>query len=763
MTSTYYPTSFPSPAGFKLPAMSPTSTTRTPSHSSLTFTTPHRYPSEDTRRPVVSDHEYDRYVRQGSPMQIEIEGVASSSYATSPLPPNGHSHPIPPTQSSTTSTNHSRHPSLSLNTSGLHGSRASTESAIQSPMTLSPLQMDLDTLKTNLEAVWKQAAKNISSLHTSTNEKDNKINSLTAQNKRLEEVLNRQQREIQEGMQQLRFGESRMNRAMQEIQQIKEQASREKSILNQANSRLWKDIAKLEGEKRELKVKLDAQAEYARLCRQQLAEASGKANVTVKLEEKDSPVEGQIPLSQVEEAIQVRLKRQEEGYSREINGLHDALAKSRQRITELEVHVNGLSAAMEPQHERSQVTKQHPSLQQIFSSRRPSIPGRIQATSFSSPVTPNAVVGSAISETTREHALKMPPGNSNGFSKFSEQTDYSRDESNARRHSVFDSPIVNHNYDPMPRRHSQSTVQTDRRSVGSISTNSDQDSPIMNSMTPPMSVKPPSHSPSALDPPQSSPSPPIAQVPSTYVGPLHGWRPVFSNDQVPQAATTQRKGSQEIPCQTGSPPWKLKTSPQAQPETIKNVHMRAPSVSTSERPSKRSKIEDSGSANQTVDNERSLGERPRPAPRITVPVTVGETRKPPSSPSTPMSNTVDLTQTRPHTQSSTSMTEQQSSNIPTQSQSSRQERRPNTPAEAQSLDMSPDERVMFSAIGRVLMRKKEDINYKCALCRLEKVQPATSFGQDTPIGSVTRHVKETHVMFWNEISKSYFEANPSKY
>jgi hypothetical protein len=107
--------------------------------------------------------------------------------------------------------------------------------------------------------------------------------------------------------------------------ETKKQAIYEREVLSFANERLWEDKLKLEGEKRELKVKLDAETEYARLCRQQLAKRDGQnstpnesqANekpVRVKMEideESSDPTDSvQIPLAQVEEVIYDRLKHQ---------------------------------------------------------------------------------------------------------------------------------------------------------------------------------------------------------------------------------------------------------------------------------------------------------------------------------------------------------------------------------------------------------------------------------------------------------------------
>ncbi|KAF8529154.1 hypothetical protein BU17DRAFT_80345 [Hysterangium stoloniferum] len=75
-------------------------------------------------------------------------------------------------------------------------------------------------------------------------------------------------------------------------------------------------------------------------------------------------------------------------------------------------------------------------------------------------------------------------------------------------------------------------------------------------------------------------------------------------------------------------------------------------------------------------------------------------------------------------------------------------------------ELSPDEKIMFKSLSRVLGKKKdvETGTWKCTVCKQEKMSQPVSFGEDTPVGVVTQHVKIIHRQFWKELKA----ANPAE-
>lgn len=114
---------------------------------------------------------------------------------------------------------------------------------------------------------------------------------------------------------------SRLIKDIRDADESRKRALREREMLSEANARLWEDKARLEGEKRELRVKLDTETEFAKLCRLELdkrKESSSAQGVKVKMEEDDERQpndrsEGvSVPLERVEDIIEKRLRTQAE-------------------------------------------------------------------------------------------------------------------------------------------------------------------------------------------------------------------------------------------------------------------------------------------------------------------------------------------------------------------------------------------------------------------------------------------------------------------
>ena len=92
-------------------------------------------------------------------------------------------------------------------------------------------------------------------------------------------------------------------------------------------------------------------------------------------------------------------------------------------------------------------------------------------------------------------------------------------------------------------------------------------------------------------------------------------------------------------------------------------------------------------------------------------------------------------------------------------------------------EMTQDERLIFTSLSRVLVKKRDNDGWKCVLCRCvsangcvafflislmriavlnrqEKKSPTAIFGETTPIGVVTHHVKSIHPLFWKDLGNN---------
>ena len=225
-------------------------------------------------------------------------------------------------------TSHQRHPTLSLDTRNLPNPRPSPFTPSLPPESspsfnpsdpASSLLADLTSLKSGLESLWNISSKKLHVLHSTVSGHAETIRSVSLANSRLESAMTQQQAELSKELERL-GGEN--NRLMLEIRgadEARKKALREREMLGDANARLWEDKARLEGEKRELRVKLDAETEFAKLCRLELEKMTAESQqqgVKVKMEEDDGqhPNAGleeiRIPLVHVEEIIKKKLQCQ---------------------------------------------------------------------------------------------------------------------------------------------------------------------------------------------------------------------------------------------------------------------------------------------------------------------------------------------------------------------------------------------------------------------------------------------------------------------
>ena len=233
-------------------------------------------------------------------------------------------------------TSYQRHPSLSLDTRNLSTSGPSpftpTRPTATSPVPSdvpSPLHADLTSLKSGLESLWNLSSKKLHVLHSTISAQADTLRSLSMTNANLDSTITQQQGLLSQQIDRLSVENVRLTKEARDAEEGRTKAFREREILSDANARLWEDKARLEGEKRELRVKLHAETDFARLCQLELEKAKAKERgreesqpaqrVKVKMEEdedkrvndaNDGGAEVRVPLVHVEELIERRLQYQ---------------------------------------------------------------------------------------------------------------------------------------------------------------------------------------------------------------------------------------------------------------------------------------------------------------------------------------------------------------------------------------------------------------------------------------------------------------------
>ncbi|KAF8529153.1 hypothetical protein BU17DRAFT_80343 [Hysterangium stoloniferum] len=322
-------------------------------------------------------------------------------------------------RSQSRSRSHLRHPNLSLDTNHApnqphhFSSRSSGDNSPSFSPSVNPnLNADLQVLRSGLESVWSLTSKQLHSLHTTLAAKAEQNQTLSATHGQLQTSIVEQHEALSREVERLRAENAKLAAEKLNIDETRRHAIYEREVLGIANERLWEDKVKLEGEKRELKVKLDAETEYSRLCQQELAKRDGQTvnpnasqaderPVRVKMEVdeagSDQTNSAQIPLVQVEEVIYARLKHQADDFGREIRDVYENLAKSQTRATELEAllrrYVNPSNPNQTPQHLNNPPGGQAiPPPVQPYSRLHPSA---------LSPVTPQTAILSSVSEADR--------------------------------------------------------------------------------------------------------------------------------------------------------------------------------------------------------------------------------------------------------------------------------------------------------------------------------------------------------------------------
>jgi hypothetical protein len=181
------------------------------------------------------------------------------------------------------------------------------------------LHDDLTSLKSSLEALWNQSSKKLHGLHSALASQNEALHSFSVTKNNLESTITQQQAALSQELERLSVENSRLIKDIREVDETRKRALREREMLSEANARLWEDKARLEGEKRELRVKLDAETEFVKLCRLELDkrnESQSDQGIKVKMEEgeerqSNGGSEGiRVPLAQVEEIIEKRLRSQ---------------------------------------------------------------------------------------------------------------------------------------------------------------------------------------------------------------------------------------------------------------------------------------------------------------------------------------------------------------------------------------------------------------------------------------------------------------------
>ncbi|KAF8581407.1 hypothetical protein K439DRAFT_1636212 [Ramaria rubella] len=576
-----------------------------------------------------------------------------------------------------------RHPSLSLDTRNLHTphnhhpsplppSRPTLDSpTFSSSEPTSPLHSDLMSLKSGLESLWNLSSKQLHILHSTLHAQTENLRNVNISNSRLESSLAQQQATHSREAERLGAENYRIIKEGREAEEARRKALREREMLSVANARLWEDKARLEGEKRELRVKLDAEAEFARLCQQQceVGKKPGPSNgITIKMEEEGGDASGgddasHIPLAQVEEIIERRLKIQADEFTHEVNEVYEKLARSQTRVTELEALLKRSSyntTIGEPGGVAPSIQPSHHSANEIKSGRTSPIP---------SPMTPHTALPSSMSETDREFPFVKPwgvrktsdPAVQTGTTMSGGEpimSTGSRDRSHHILRTVS-GPVESNNIDmgsEAPRRRVSVPTYHSKLGSGPVPHSSPTiNTPIVDAL----------HMRKKKGPPKSpSPSDVHEQIVRTYVGVGAGWKPA------PPLILPQPK------------------VPHPRPAT------------PSDRPAKRAKTEEL--QQDTTDGETQRSNRDV------------KMQTPSRSPLSP------------HVQ------------LPPED-------------EQAARNMTPDERLMFSSLCRVLAKRKDGDGWKCVRCRQEKKSPTAIFGETTPIGVVTNHVKDAHKQFWKDL------------
>lgn len=253
--------------------------------------------------------------------------AVSRRYQANPTQPLDHTE-----SQNTNDVPHRRHPNLSLDTRNLPNSRISpftpsrpvaNSPSFPSSDSPSPLHADLTSLKSGLESLWNLSSKKLHVLHSTLNTQAESLRTLSITNADLESSMVQQQAALSQEIERLGGENSRLIREARDAAEGRAKALREREMLNDANARLWEDKARLEGEKRELRVKLDAETDFARLCQRELEKEKEKEKESrpdqkfkVKMEEdedghgNDEAAEIRVPLVHVEDLIERRLRYQ---------------------------------------------------------------------------------------------------------------------------------------------------------------------------------------------------------------------------------------------------------------------------------------------------------------------------------------------------------------------------------------------------------------------------------------------------------------------
>lgn len=253
-----------------------------------------------------------------------MPGIACVSSQTPPVrhSPNVHISPPlrPPSLGGQPPPSH-RHPSLSLNITNLRTSTIEFSSPDPSSLSTTNFPENLDYLRIGLDSIWQQSSKIFHGLYQTMTQQSEKIRALTTNNVELQGIVTRQRVMLQDTERQ-KVQQTRIPSENQ-AEQTDNKVAWELTKLKTTNARLWEDIMKLEGEKKELKAKLESQAEFVRLCQSQIQEERNKFakkpnnnSENVKMEEsEDVGVDAGrgpifISLYDVEQRISIRLHAQ---------------------------------------------------------------------------------------------------------------------------------------------------------------------------------------------------------------------------------------------------------------------------------------------------------------------------------------------------------------------------------------------------------------------------------------------------------------------
>jgi hypothetical protein len=253
-----------------------------------------------------------------TPQQQAAAGVSRRYHISPPQ------HLEPTNQQGSQQNSQQRPPNLSLDTRNLSSSRPSpftSSHPVENSPTAEPASQpysDLASLKSRLESLWTHSSTKLHNLHNTISAQSETVRSLSITNATLESMAQKHAGLSQE-VERLGGENNRLIKDVREAEEARTKALREREMLSEANARLWEDKARLEGEKRELRVKLDAEVDFARLCQRELEKGNSSQttrSVVVKLEEneeerRDDGLAGiRVPLVHVEEIIKKRLQRQ---------------------------------------------------------------------------------------------------------------------------------------------------------------------------------------------------------------------------------------------------------------------------------------------------------------------------------------------------------------------------------------------------------------------------------------------------------------------